>query len=99
MDGRLNMTYMEVGKYVIEDISMLDEDTCNMCFYAESDDNGSSQIEVEYWLDDDSWHFVVNYYDEVGDYVDHTICTVFNDKEVEKCKDIINEFLSLVNKD
>jgi len=96
MSENLSKAYMKVGNYAIEDISMLDKDTCCMCFYAESDDNGSSQIEVEYWLDDNSWHFLVNYYDEVGDYVDNTICSVFNDREVEKCKDIINEFLSSI---
>lgn len=91
-----NYCYTEVGKFVIEYIEMLDDTTCNMGFFAVENEEGSSQIEVEYWLDEDSWHFVTKYYDKDGDYVDWTPCDIFTEEEKQKCKDIMTDYIDSV---
>lgn len=96
-----NYRYTEVGKYVVEDIFMLDNSTCNMTFFAEKVKDGLKQIEVEYWLDDKSWHFVMNYYDDYEGFVDHEEFKGFTEEEKQKCKDIMAEYIDSVmyNKD
>lgn len=83
---------MRVGNNVVSEVFMLDKDTCVLDFESVEGNCIDTQTEVEYWLDDDTWHFVNNLYDKNGDYLDWLdVC--LTDEEKEKCKDIIREFL------
>lgn len=60
-----------IDGHVIEGIEMLDNDTC--CLYFEDETEGDNIITttVEYWADEDSWHFIDNIYDLDGTFLDH----------------------------
>lgn len=60
-----------IDGHVIEGIEMLDDDTC--CLYFEDETEGDNIITtiVEYWADEDSWHFLDNIFDLDGMFLDH----------------------------
>ena len=91
-------TYTEVDGLVVADLFMLDKDTCNLSFFTkEVDNNNHVTTEVEYWLDDNTWHFIDNLYDEDGMFVNSCDTINLTNRGKEMCKEIITEFLSSIN--
>ena len=87
----------KVGNLVVECVEMLDDDTCVLSFKTipdEENENVLDDIQVEYWLDEDSWHFIVSYFDrDTGYYLD-TDTAVLTEDDKNRCKEIINEYLN-----
>ena len=92
----------KVGNLVAECVEMLDNDTCILSFETipdEEDENVTKDIQAEYWLDEDSWHFNVSYFDKKnGDYLD-TDTAILTGDDKNRCKEIINEYLKQITTD
>lgn len=82
-----------IGGYFVDNIEMYDDATC--CLYFENFEEGDKLITiiVEKWLDDDSWHFVDNYYALNGYFIDSEDTTHLTEDDKEECKKFINEWL------
>ena len=87
-----------ISGYVVDGIEMLDDNTC--CLYFEDFKEGDNiiTIVVEKWLDDDSWHFMDNHFEENGYFIDSEDSTHLTDEDKEKCKEFINSWLEDLNK-
>ena len=89
----------KVGNLVVECVEMLDKDTCVLSFKTipdEENENVLDDIQVEYWLDEDSWHFIVSYFDrDTGCYLD-TDDAILTEDDKNRCKEIINEYLKQI---
>ena len=92
----------KVGNLVVECVEMLDDDTCILSFETiddEEDENVVDDIQVEYWLDEDSWHFNVSYFEkESGDFLDMEAANLTEDDK-NWCKEIIGEYLKQITTD
>ena len=86
-----------IGGYAIDGIEMLDDDTCCLYFEEFKDDGLSVGIIVEKWLDEGSWHFMDNYFDENGDFLYSEKTTHLSENEKEECKKFIDEWLELLD--
>lgn len=93
----------KVGNLVVEYVEMLDDDTCILSFETiddEEDENVVDDIQVEYWLDEDSWHFNVSYFEkESGDYFDTTKTIHLTENDKNQCKEIIKKYLKQITTD
>ena len=92
----------KVGNLVVECVEMLDDDTCILSFETipdEEDENVTKDIQAEYWLDENSWHFNVSYFEKKsGDYLD-TDTAILTEDDKNRCKEIINEYLKQITTD
>lgn len=97
-----NFRGTKVGNLVVECVEMLDDDTCILSFETiddEEDENVVDDIQVEYWLDEDSWHFNVSYFEkESGEYLDMEAANLTEDDK-NRCKEIIGEYLKQITTD
>ena len=86
-----------IGGYTIDGIEMLLKDTC--CLYFEEFKDGGLVvgIVVEKWLDDGTWHFMDNYFEENGDFLYSEETTHLSEGEKEECKKFIDEWLELLD--
>ena len=84
-----------IGKHRVSDIYMLDKDICFLCLETEKlNDNLSVQTEIEYWLDERTWHFNDNITErETGDFVTTYKSANLTEEEKEECKKFIMTFL------
>lgn len=90
---------LTIGGYKVEDIEMLDKDTCVLCFEAFKEGDVQINIIVEKWLDEGgSWHFTDNIYSLNGDFLDTEKSTHLLEEDKEKCKEYINNWLEGLNK-
>ena len=87
-----------IGGYTIDGIEMLDNDTC--CLYFEDFNEGDVTIAivVEKWLDEDSWHFMDNYFESDGGFINAENSTHLSEEDKEKCKEFINSWLEDLGK-
>ena len=87
-----------IGGYTIDGIQMLDDGiTCYLYFEEFKEGDKVVDIVVEKWLDDDSWHFTDNYFEENGDVVCSEETTHLSDKEKDECKKFIDEWIKLLD--
>lgn len=86
-----------IGGYTIDGIQMFGKDTC--CLYFEEFKDGGQVvgIVVEKWLDDGTWHFTDNYFEENGDAIYSEETTHLSESEKEECKKFIDEWLELLD--
>lgn len=82
-----------IGGYVVDYIEMLDDTTCAMYFKEFTEGDVMYGIVAEYWLDDDSWHFSDNRFALNGFYIDDGDSTHLTDKDKEKCKEFIKNWI------
>lgn len=82
-----------IGDYIVSDIMMLDDDTCTMYFKEFTEGNVMYGIVVEYWLDEDSWHFVDNRFAIDGSLINSEESTHLLEEDKQKCKEIIESWL------
>ena len=82
-----------IGGYIVSDIMMLDDDTCAMYFKDFAEGNVMYGIVVEYWLDEDSWHFVDNRFALNGYFINSEDSTHLLEEDRQKCKEIIKTWL------
>lgn len=85
-----------IDGHVVEDIFMLDNETCVLDFVVERDsgENNSGVVtEVEYWLDEDSWHFRDMWYDSEGDFICDYDTERLSDDGKKKCVEMIKSFI------
>ena len=82
-----------IGNYIVSSIEMLDKDTCAMFFKDFTEGNIMYGIVVEYWLDEDSWHFLDNRYTLDGYFIDSEESTHLLEEEKQKCKEIIERWI------
>ena len=82
-----------IGGYIVSDIMMLDDDTCAMYFKDFAEGNVMYGIVVEYWLDDDSWHFLDNKFTIDGYFINSEESTHLLEDDKQKCKEIIENWL------
>ena len=82
-----------IGGYPIEDIEMIDKDTC--CLYFKTFEEGDLlvAIVVEKWLDENKFVFMDNYYEQDGYFIGAEDTTHINEDEKEMCKNFINSYL------
>ena len=87
-----------IGGYTIDGIEMLDGGTC--CLFFEDFNEGDKivGIVVEKWLDEDSWHFSDNYFEENGYFINAEETTHLSESEKEECKALINSWLEDLEK-
>ena len=78
-----------IGKYIVSSIEMLDEDTCTMYFKEFREGNVMYGMIVEYWIDEDSWHFFEDRFTLDGDFINGEESTHLLEEEKQKCKEII----------
>ena len=78
-----------IGGYIVSDIMMLDDDTCAMYFKDFTEGNVMYGIVVEYWLDEDSWHFFDDRFTLDGDFINSEESTRLLEEDKQKCKEII----------
>ena len=79
--------------YIVSCIEMLDEDTCTMYFKKFREGNVMYKMIVEYWLDEDSWHFVDNRFAIDGYFINSEESTHLLEDDKQKCKEIIENWL------
>lgn len=82
-----------IGNYIVSSIEMLDKDTCAMFFKDFTEGNVMYGIVVEYWLDEDSWHFLDNRFTLDGYFIDSEESTHLLEEEKQKCKEIIERWI------
>lgn len=84
-----------IGRHKVSDISMMDKDTCLLSLETEKlDDNFSVQTEIEYWLDENSWHFNdTKSESETGYCVGSYESENLTEEDKEECKKFIMTFL------
>ena len=87
-----------IGGYTIDGIEMIDDDTCWLYFEDFNEGDVTIGIVVEKWLDEDSWHFVDNYFEPNGDFIDWENSTHLSEEDKEKCKEFINSWLEDLGK-
>ena len=78
-----------IGDYIVSSIEMLDEDTCTMYFKEFREGNVMYGMIVEYWIDEDSWHFFEDSFTLDGDFINGEESTHLLEEEKQKCKEII----------
>ena len=88
-----------IDGHVVEGIFMLDDDTCVLDFVVEremGENNSGVVTEVQYWLDDDSWHFYDLWYDSEGDFIDsyETESERLSEDGKKKCMEMIKSFIA-----
>lgn len=83
-----------IGDKKVDGVFMLDKDTCVLSFETKqaAPDEQVNTI-VEYWKDEDTWHFVDEFFDNDGNYTDAEESTRLTDEEKEECKRIINDYI------
>ena len=90
-----------IDGHVVEDIFMLDDETCVLDFVVERDrgENNSGVVtEAEYWLDEDSWHFYDLWYDSEGDFIDRSKRSErLSEDGKKKCMEMIKSFIAEKN--
>ena len=82
-----------IGGYVVDGIVMLDDNTCAMYFEDFTEGDVMYGIVVEYWLDEDSWHFLDNRFELNGNFIDSEDSTHLTDEDKQKCKEFIESWL------
>ena len=83
-----------IGGYFVDGIEMLDDNTCAMYFEDFTEGDVMYGIVVEYWLDEDSWHFSDNRFALNGYFIDsEDDSTHLTDEDKEKCKEFIKSWL------
>jgi hypothetical protein len=82
-----------IGGYNVSGIEMLDDNTCAMYFENFAEGDKLIGIVVEYWLNDDSWHFSDNRFAINGYYIDSEDTTHLLDVDKQKCKEFIKGWL------
>ena len=87
-----------IGGYVVSGLEMLDDDTCAMYFEGFTEGDVMYGIVVEYWLDEDSWHFSDNIFALNGYFIDSEDSTHLTDEDKEKCKEFINTWIEILYK-
>lgn len=87
-----------IGGYTIDGIEMLDDVTCCLYFEAFKEGDNMTSIVVEKWLDDDSWHFMDNHFEEYGYFIDAEESTHLSEEEKEECKNFINSWIEDLEK-
>ena len=87
-----------IGGYVVSGLEMLDDDTCAMYFEDFTEGDVMYGIVVEYWLDEDSWHFSDNIFALNGYFIESEDSTHLTDEDKEKCKEFINSWLEDLDK-
>lgn len=88
---------IKFGGYVVDGIDWLDDDTACLYFEEFKEDDCSVMIVVEYWLDEDSWHFRDQFYDEEDNYIDSCDTTHLSDKEKDECMEFILDWIKSWN--
>ncbi len=83
------MNEIVIGNYIVSSIEMLDEDTCTMYFKKFREGNVMHRLIVEYWLDEDSWHFFDDRFTLDGYFINGEESTHLLEEEKQKCKEII----------
>lgn len=83
------MNEIVIGNYIVSSIEMLDEDTCTMYFKKFREGNVMHRLIVEYWLDEDSWHFFDDRFTLDGDFINSEESTRLLEEDKQKCKEII----------
>lgn len=78
-----------IGKYIVSSIEMLDEDTCTMYFKEFTEGKVMYRMNVEYWIDEDSWHFFEDRFTLDGYFINGEESTHLLEEEKQKCKEII----------
>ena len=78
-----------IGKYIVSSIEMLDEDTCTMYFKEFREGNVMYRMMVEYWIDEDSWHFFEDRFTLDGYFINSEESTHLLEDDKQKCKEII----------
>ena len=75
-----------IGKHKVSDIYMINKYTCIVSLETEIiDDKTSVQTVIEYWLDENSWHFNDNIAErETGDFVDSYTSKNLTEEEIQK---------------
>ncbi len=87
-----------IGGYAVSGIEMLDDNTCAMYFEDFTEGLLMIGIVVEKWLDENSWHFMDNYFDKDGSFIDWEETTHLTDEDKEKCKEFINSWIEGLGK-
>ena len=83
------MNEIVIGNYIVSSIEMLDEDTCTMYFKEFTEGNVMYRMNVEYWIDEDSWHFFEDRFTLDGYFINGEESTHLLEEEKQKCKEII----------
>lgn len=84
-----------IGGHKVESIEMLDTATCVLTFVAEEDKETGNLVstQVEYWLDEKSWHFNDLWYEADGSYIDSEETKRLAPEHQEQCKEIISTWI------
>ena len=83
------MNEIVIGNYIVSSIEMLDDDTCAMYFKKFREGNVMYRMNVEYWIDEDSWHFFEDRFTLDGYFINGEESTHLLEEEKQKCKEII----------
>ena len=86
-----------IGGYCVSGIEMLDDSTCAMYFEDFTEGDVIYGIVVEYWLDEDSWHFMDNRFALNGYFIESEDSTHLLEEDKQKCKEFINSWLEDLN--
>lgn len=82
-----------IGKHLIEDIEMLDNTTCLLTLLPDGKKHGCMLIEVEYWLDEKTWHFNESWFNSDGEFTYTRKCNILTDDEQKQCKELMCQWM------
>ena len=83
------MNEIVIGNYIVSSIEMLDEDTCTMYFKKFREGNVMYRMIVEYWIDEDRWHFFEDRFTLDGYFINSEESTHLLEDDKQKCTEII----------
>lgn len=87
-----------IGDYTVDGIEMLDDDTCCLFFEEVEEGNVLVSVVVEYWLDDNTWHFMDNYYEDDGNFINAEETTHLSADDKEECMTFMKSWLEDLKK-
>ena len=87
-----------IGDYTVDGIEMLDDETCCLFFEEVEEGNFLVSVVVEYWLDDNTWHFMDNYYENDGHFISVEETTHLSADDKEECMTFMKSWLEDLEK-
>ena len=88
---------IKFGGYTVDGIEWLDDDTA--CLYFEDFNEGDKivSIVVEKWLEDNSWHFMDNYFAENGYFINSEETTHLDENEQKDVMEFLDSWIESWN--
>lgn len=87
-----------IDGHIINGIEMVDDNTCWLYFEGETEGDKFITTIVQYWADEDSWHFIDNITDMDGMVLDHCDTERLTEEGKAKVMEYMKEWMEDLKK-